>query len=371
MADDISLKQGLDELSAKLAGRDATAAATPCEFWQSIRPRVVWLIGELNTLGAIFPKAKIAAEMLDAMRALCDALCHVSPAAVAPAADPLAGELARALNPKAAPADPHEPPCTVWRRVRPVVLSAVAELRALAKLIPALGQVADILAEIAQLLDALCGAAASPPATTQLRSIASKSYVAHPTRLARSALTAPARTHISYPAPAGLRPRTGGPFKVAALCRAYRFPTGLIGGGRIGILELGGGYLQSDLNKFADQNGLPHFTVNDVSLGGSNAPGGEADGEVLLDIQVAVAAYFYCTGTLPEVNVYFAPNAGQSFIDGMAAAARDRCATLSISWGGDESGWSQDEAQQVDNAAAAATDAGCTIWTSPQKVGAG
>ena len=45
------------------------------------------------------------------------------------------------------------------------------------------------------------------------------------------------RNYIKYPAPQGLRPRALTPFRVADLCTAYNFPTGLAGGGTIGILE--------------------------------------------------------------------------------------------------------------------------------------
>ena len=67
------------------------------------------------------------------------------------------------------------------------------------------------------------------------------------------------RNYIKYPAPQGLRPRAFTPFRVADLCKAYNFPTGLAGGGRIGILELGGGYRQSDLDMFSQLNGLPQI----------------------------------------------------------------------------------------------------------------
>ncbi len=99
------------------------------------------------------------------------------------------------------------------------------------------------------------------------------------------------RSYIKYPSPQGLRPRAGGPFKVADLCRAYNFPTGLAGGGGIGILELGGGYHQGDLDRFSQLNSLPQIIPTDVPVnGGQNSPGSADDGEVLLDIEVTAAA---------------------------------------------------------------------------------
>src|SRR6266851_199103 len=173
------------------------------------------------------------------------------------------------------------------------------------------------------------------------------------------------RSYIKYPYPQGLRPRAGGPFKVANLCKAYNFPTGLTGGGVIGILELGGGYHQADLDRFSQLNGLPQILPTDVPVnGGLNSPGGDADGEVLLDIQVAAAAYFYCTGQVPSIKMLFAPNADASFEAGMQAAVAAGCDTLSISWGKDEDAWDPNVANQVEAAAQAATTAGCIVFAA-------
>jgi kumamolisin len=171
--------------------------------------------------------------------------------------------------------------------------------------------------------------------------------------------------YIKYPAPAGLRPRIPEGWKVLDLCAAYSFPTGLAGGGTIGILELGGGYQQSDLDKFASDNGLPPIAVTDVPVnGGQNSPGGKADGEVLLDIQVAAAAYFYCTGSVPAIRMYFAGNDASSFAAVINQAVSDGCDVLSISWGADEAAWDADVAQQLDNAAESATNSGLIIFAA-------
>ncbi len=53
--------------------------------------------------------------------------------------------------------------------------------------------------------------------------------------------------------PTGPGPRAasgGGPWDVPALCQAYQWPTGLAGGGVIAIVELGGGWVQSDMDQF-------------------------------------------------------------------------------------------------------------------------
>ena len=155
------------------------------------------------------------------------------------------------------------------------------------------------------------------------------------------------------------------PFKVADLCKAYNFPTGLSGGGVIGILEFGGGYTQADLDQFSKLNGLPQIIPIDVSVnGGQNSPGSDADGEVLLDIQVAAAAYFYCTGQLPTIKMLFAPNEFASFAAVFKAAADAGCDVLSDSWGGDEDSFTQDEANQIEAAAQDATSRGCIIFAA-------
>jgi kumamolisin len=134
----------------------------------------------------------------------------------------------------------------------------------------------------------------------------------------------------------------------------------------IGILELGGGYTQPDLDMFSQLNGLPQIVPTDVSVnGGKNSPGEEADGEVLLDIEVAAAAYFFCTGKAPTIKMFFAPNDFSSFTSVINAAVAAGCDVLSISWGKDEAAWDPAAAMQVEAAAQAATESGgCVIFAA-------
>jgi kumamolisin len=175
------------------------------------------------------------------------------------------------------------------------------------------------------------------------------------------------RNYIKYPAPQRLRHLGGAApfFRVADLCKAYSFPTGLAGGGVIGILELGGGYTQVDLDLFSQINGLPQIVPTDVPVnGGRNSPGDPADAEVLLDIQVAAAAYFFCTGQIPAIKMFFAPNADASFAAVMNAAVAAGCDVLSISWGADEAAWDPNVANQVEAAAQATTSSGCVVFAA-------
>lgn len=137
----------------------------------------------------------------------------------------------------------------------------------------------------------------------------------------------------------GIAPRVAGagPWKVADLCKAYNWPTAAPGGLIIAIIELGGGWTSGDMSSFASANGLPSVpTITDVSVDGTvNTPGGQADGEVALDIQVSWAAYRAATGKDPMIRVYWC----QDIATGVRAAYRDGCSVCSISWGADEAEW--------------------------------
>ena len=78
------------------------------------------------------------------------------------------------------------------------------------------------------------------------------------------------------------------PVQVAKL---YSFPTGVTGAGQtIGIIELGGGFNQSDLTTYFESLNLAPPTVTTVSVdGGTNSPTtpDSADAEVLLDVEIA------------------------------------------------------------------------------------
>lgn len=157
---------------------------------------------------------------------------------------------------------------------------------------------------------------------------------------------------------------------VPQLCKAYNFPTGLKGGGVIGILELGGGWSQKDLDSFSAANNLPKINVIDVSVDGTkNAYGADtnSDIEVALDIQVAAATYYYATGTMPTIKVFYASNDFNSFKTVIQAAVAANCDVLSISWGASESVWKQvgvSVAQQLETAATSASSSGLAIFAA-------
>jgi kumamolisin len=127
-----------------------------------------------------------------------------------------------------------------------------------------------------------------------------------------------------------------GPWDVPALCAAYSWPSGLAGDGVIAIVELGGGWIQSDMDQFFSSIGQPAPQIIDVPVDGTqNSPDPNPDGpdgEVALDIQVAAAAYYVATGQPASVRVYWA----QDIAPAVRAATGDACDVCSISWGADE-----------------------------------
>jgi len=170
--------------------------------------------------------------------------------------------------------------------------------------------------------------------------------------------------------PSGPAPRAargGGPWNVPDLCAAYNWPTGLAGGGVIAIVELGGGWVQSDMDQFFGSINQPVPNITDVSVDGTqNSPNqhlgnpNDPDGEVALDIEVAGAAYFAATGKPATIRVYWAGDIAAA----VRAATADGCDVCSISWGADEAKWGAQAGNDMEQAAAAATSAGMVVFAA-------
>jgi kumamolisin len=151
-----------------------------------------------------------------------------------------------------------------------------------------------------------------------------------------------------------------GPLTAPQVASFYQFPEGTDGTGQtVAIIELGGGYTQSDLSTYFSGLGLAVPSVTPVGVdGGANTPGGDADGEVELDIQVV-------GGVAPGAvqQVYFAPNTDQGFIDAISDAvhATPTPIAVSISWGQSEDQWSAQSRTAMDSAFADAAALGVTV----------
>ncbi len=147
------------------------------------------------------------------------------------------------------------------------------------------------------------------------------------------------------------------------LAKIYGFPTGVTGKGQcIAIIELGGGYKTADITNYFKTLGIKKPVVKAVSVdGGKNAPTtpNSADGEVLLDIEVAGAVAQEAT-----LVVYFAPNTDQGFLDAITKAVHDttnKPSVVSISWGAAEMNWTQQAMTNFNETFKAAALLGVTI----------
>ncbi|WP_427889219.1 S53 family peptidase [Kribbella sp. GL6] len=143
----------------------------------------------------------------------------------------------------------------------------------------------------------------------------------------------------------------------------YNFPAKTDGTGQtIAIIELGGGFQPAELSTYFAGLKIPAPQVSAVEVdGGKNAPTGDpgsADGEVLLDIEVAGAL-------APGARqlVYFAPNTDQGFLDAVTTAvhATPTPTVVSISWGQSEDQWTAQARTAMDQAFADAAALGVTV----------
>ncbi len=157
------------------------------------------------------------------------------------------------------------------------------------------------------------------------------------------------------------------PWSVPALCAAYNWPSSQPGGGTIAIVELGGGWVQSDIDAFFQSLNQPVPSLTDVSVDGTeNSPNqsvgssNDADIEVALDIEAAGASYYAATGQPATIRVYWS----QDIASAVTKAAEDGCAVCSISWGADEALWGAEAADEMESAATDATDEGMIVFAA-------
>lgn len=146
------------------------------------------------------------------------------------------------------------------------------------------------------------------------------------------------------------------------LATIYEMPQADGSGQTAAIIELGGGFAQSDLDTYFSSIGLTSPTVTAVGVdGATNVPGQDpqgADGEVLLDIEVLGAI-----APKADIKVYFAPNTDAGFVDAIATAthASPTPCAMSISWGQSEDQWTAQARTAMDTAIADAVALGITV----------
>jgi kumamolisin len=178
----------------------------------------------------------------------------------------------------------------------------------------------------------------------------------------------PCKPYFKIAKVAAARAAASQTWTVPELCTAYNWPTGLTGRGVIGIVELDGGWVKSDLEKFFTGIGQPLPHIVDVSVDGTKNnpnqhlgdPASDPDGEVALDIEVAGAAYYAATQKAASIRMYWS----QDIASAVRAATADGCDVFSISWGADEAMWGTKAGHDMENAAAAATKAGMVVFAA-------
>jgi kumamolisin len=148
-------------------------------------------------------------------------------------------------------------------------------------------------------------------------------------------------------------------WSVPAVCGLYNWPTGLPGRGKIGIVELGGGWVHQDMLAFFSRVHQTPPKITDISVDGTaNAPGTSgADVEVALDIEIAGAAYHIATGQPADITVLWAQDIASAVLKGTNLGLD----VISISWGADEAMWGHAAALAMDQAAFVATANGTVV----------
>ncbi len=172
----------------------------------------------------------------------------------------------------------------------------------------------------------------------------------------------------------GIQAHTAGSsFTPPELARLYNFPTGLDGSGQcIAIVELGGGSRRADIKAYFQKLGVPVPHVKTIRVdGASNHPStpDSADGEVMLDIEVAAAI-----APKALIAVYFAPNTDKGFLDAITMATHDtvnKPSVISISWGAAEKNWTGQALTSFDQAFQTAAALGITVCCAAGDNGSG
>lgn len=153
-----------------------------------------------------------------------------------------------------------------------------------------------------------------------------------------------------------------GPWTVPGILKAYGFEAGsfLNDPGTVGIVELGGGWVLSDMTQYFASIGQPVPTITDVSVDGTTnagANGGDASVEVALDIQIVGAVIQYLTGKQATIVVLWSQDINTA-VDKSASLGHAAC---SCSWGAAESQWAPADLAACQASIAAANARGTTF----------
>ena len=146
------------------------------------------------------------------------------------------------------------------------------------------------------------------------------------------------------------------------LAEAYEFPEGDGDGETIGIIELGGTYIQSDMDKYFSDLGIETPTVYKVGVDANDII--QNDLEVTLDIQVIGAL-------LPKASlVLFYGNTLITAIKEAIYNPKFKPSVLSVSWAGSEFNYSRAELTEMNQLCYQAALLGITIVAASGDQGA-
>lgn len=156
------------------------------------------------------------------------------------------------------------------------------------------------------------------------------------------------------------------PKQVASL---YSYPTGATGAGqKVGIISLGGDFLQSDLSAFRKLIGVVAASITVHLVAGATRasdPGG-ADVENALDMCCV-------SGAAPgaELHAFLAPNTDAGFAAAVQAAVDFGVDAITISWGAPENEWSTSAKAAMNQAFANARAKGIPVFAAAGDNGSG
>lgn len=143
--------------------------------------------------------------------------------------------------------------------------------------------------------------------------------------------------------------------EIAAL---YNFPPALDGRGvTIGIVELGGGIIPTDVETYFRSLDLPIPDVTSVYVDGAKSETDDvAASEVMMNLEIIGAIV-----PRARLRMYFAPNTGTGFAHAVDRAVSDGVDVLSIDWGSPESKWIDQEFRQMEAALERAAKQNVTV----------
>jgi kumamolisin len=171
------------------------------------------------------------------------------------------------------------------------------------------------------------------------------------------------------PSLSGVAPKSPpGALWAPEIATLYNFPVGFDGRGvTIGIVELGGSLIPSDLQNYFKMLGLEAPEVVPVLVDGGapkSEDADEMDAQVMLDVETI-------GGIAPgaRMRVYIAPNVSQSFVSVIRRAVTDGVDVLSIGWGGPESRYSPEAIQAINAALEEAARLNITVLVASGDLG--